>query len=83
MLLALAQWAVSALLLALPFALLISLITRPRETIGLVVFIVISGLIQDRPAAMIAIFGVLMTSCLIGKMMDRRSATTPNRQFDH
>ncbi len=69
--LAVLQAAMQVMLLALPIILLVSLIRYPRETMGLAALLLTVGLIQHRPGTVVAVVGVILTACLIGKAIDK------------
>lgn len=69
--LALLQAAAATLIIILIVGGIVALIVRPRETIGMVVIVGVTGLARDQPLALISIIGLLLTGLLVAKTIDR------------
>ena len=64
------QAASAVLVLTVLAGIVVGLIVRPKETLALVAILMLTGIAQDRPATLIAIVGLVVTGCLIGKAIE-------------
>jgi len=66
-LLAVARTIAVALMLALALAVIVGIFTRPRETFGLLLFLLLAGVIQDHAIALIVGLVTVLALGLVAK----------------
>jgi branched-subunit amino acid transport protein len=58
---------IAALVLSVCLAAIVGFSVRPRETIGLAIFLAALHCLQTRPVTIAVIGGIVLVACLIGK----------------
>ena len=71
-LLAVVRMVAAALLLALALAVIVGIFTKPRETFGLLLFLLLAGVIQDHAVALIAGLVAVVAFGLIAQSVARK-----------
>jgi hypothetical protein len=61
---------VAALVLCIFLAVIVAMITKPRETVGLTLIMAAAGAFNQRPIAFVVVAGLVIAACLILKTID-------------
>jgi len=65
------QAAAAVLVLMVLVGIVFGLVTKPKETLAFAAILAFASIVEKHPATLLAIVGITLTACLIGKAIER------------